>query len=406
MVSKSLLATAAVGLAGVLLAPLRVWLFSSTLHTIGGVVLLVVIYSVLSKMFADEWRGGLTGLLKNKDTLVQAGKVDGTYQAYENLFGKTSRAGTKEHDALLKKRQASYMDMVQNFYDLVTDFYEYGWGDCFHFAPRFIGEEFQESLRRLEYFLASKAHLDEKSHALDVGCGVGGPMRNIARFTGSKVTGANISDYQIKVGNKRNKEVHLDKLCKLERADFMKMPFANNTFDGAYAIEATCHAPDKSLVFAEVLRVLKPGAYFSGVDWVVTDKYDPKNQKHVALREGIEVGNGLPVLATGEGVKKALVKAGFELVEAFDAQRCVHEPGQIPWYEALGGAYTVKGFRRTKPGRAVTQVLVTVLEALRIAPKGTTKVSSMLNATADDLWESGHLEIFTPSYYFLARKPL
>jgi sterol 24-C-methyltransferase len=298
------------------------------------------------------------------------------------------------------------MDMVQHFYDLVTDFYEYGWGDCFHFAPRFIGEEFQESLRRLEYFLCSKIQLNEKTHALDVGCGVGGPMRNIARFSGSKVTGANISDYQIKVGNKRNKEVYLDKLCKLEKADFMKMPFANNTFDGAYAIEATCHAPDKSLVFAEVLRVLKPGAYFSGVDWVVTEKYDAKNSKHVALREGIEVGNGLPVLATGEAVKKALVKAGFELVEAWDANRCVHEPGQSPWYEALGGAYTLKGFRRTKPGRAVTQVLVTVLEALRIAPKGTTKVSALLNATADDLWESGHLEIFTPSYYFLARKPL
>jgi len=403
---KSLLAVAVVGLGSLLISPLRVWLFASTLHTIGGVVFVVLLYGLLSKLQENEWRGGLTGLLQNKETIVKAGKVDGTYQAYESHFGKKSRGGDKEHDALLKKRQASYMDMVQHFYDLVTDFYEYGWGDCFHFAPRFIGEEFQESLRRLEYFLASKIQLDEKTHALDVGCGVGGPMRNIARFTGTKITGANISDYQIKVGNTRNKEVFLDKLCKLEKADFMKLPFKNGTFDGAYAIEATCHAPDKSLVFAEVLRVLKPGGYFSGVDWIVTDKYNPKNPKHVSLREGIEVGNGLPVLATAEGVKKSLVKAGFELVEAFDAERCVHEPGQIPWYEALGGSYTLKGFRRTKPGRAVTQVLVTVLEALRIAPKGTCKVSSMLNATADDLWEAGHLEIFTPSYYFLARKPL
>jgi len=405
MVAKSVLLTAFIGLVGVLISPLRVWLFSSALHLVGGVVFLALIHGALSRMFEDEWRGGITGLLKNKETLVKAGKVDGTYEAYESHFGKTSRAGTKEHDTLLKKRQAGYMDMVQHFYDLVTDFYEYGWGDCFHFAPRFVGEEFQESLRRLEYFLASKIHLDEKTHALDVGCGIGGPMRNIARFSGSRITGANISDYQIKVGNKRNKEMFLDKLCKLEHADFMKMPFADNTFDGAYAIEATCHAPDKSLVFGEVFRVLKPGGYFSGVDWIVTDKYSSKNRKHVALREGIEVGNGLPVLATAEGVKKALVKAGFELVEAFDAERCVHEPGQIPWYEALGGSYTLKGFRRTKPGRSVTQVLVTILEALRIAPKGTTKVSSLLNATADDLWESGHLEIFTPSYYFLARKP-
>jgi len=28
------------------------------------------------------------------------------------------------------------------------------------------------------------------------------------------------------------------------QADFMKMPFTDNSFDAVYAIEATCHAPD------------------------------------------------------------------------------------------------------------------------------------------------------------------
>jgi len=405
MVSKSLLVVAAFVVIGVAYSPIRVWFLASSIRLIIGGLGLGLLYAVLSHIQADEWRGGLTGLLKTKDAVVSTSKVDGTFEAYESHFGTKSRTGDKQHDELLRKRQASYADMVQHFYDLVTDFYEYGWGDCFHFAPRFIGEEFQESLRRAEYFLASKIRLDEKTHALDVGCGVGGPMRNIARFTLSKVTGANISDYQIKVGNKRNKELHLDNLCTLVKADFMKLPYKEATFDGAYAIEATCHAPNKTDVFAEVFRTLKPGGLFSGFDWIVTDKYDAKNKMHVALREGIEVGNGLPVLATADGIKKSLRKAGFEILEAYDFERVVHQPGQIPWYESLGGAYTVKGFRRTKPGRAVTQVLVTVLEALRIAPKGTAKVSSLLNATADDLWEAGHMEIFTPSYYWLARKP-
>jgi len=288
---------------------------------------------------------------------------------------------------------------------LVTDFYEYGWGDCFHFAPRFIGEEFQESLRRAEYFISSRLGLNENTHALDVGCGVGGPMRNIARFSGSKITGANISDYQIKVGNKRNKEMYLDDKCTLVKADFMQLPMPDNTFDGAYAIEATCHAPDKSGVFGEVYRVLKPGGLFVVFDWIVTHKFDSENKNHVSIREGIEVGNGLPVLATAESVVASAKKVGFEVVEHYDYERDVHQPGQIPWYESLGGSYTLKGFRRTKPGRTVTQVLVTVLEFMRIAPKGTTKVSALLNATADDLYAGGKLEIMTPSYYFLARKP-
>lgn len=47
-----------------------------------------------------------------------------------------------------------------------------------------------------------------------------------------------------------------DCLCRLQtgiapltdviRGDFLNMPFADNTFDAAYAIEATCHAPKVS----------------------------------------------------------------------------------------------------------------------------------------------------------------
>lgn len=383
----------------------RSFLFSTSLSTALTVVGTVLFGIVLNYIKAHEWRGGYTGLLNNSESLVKKEKIGAEYANYESHFGKTSRTGDTEHDKLIKKRQDKYMEMVQNFYNLVTDFYEYGWGDCFHFAPRFIGEEFQESLRRAEYFLSSRIGLNEQTHALDVGCGVGGPMRNIARFSGSKVTGANISDYQISVGNKRNKEVYLDHKCQLLKADFMNLPMPDNTFDGAYAIEATCHAPDKVGVFTEVYRVLKPGALFACFDWCVTPKYDADNKIHRAIREGIEVGNGLPVLATTESVVAAAKKAGFEIVEHYDYERDVHKPGQIPWYESLGGSYTLKGFRRTKPGRHVTQLMVTLLEAMRIAPKGTTKVSALLNATADDLWMGGHLEIMTPSYYFLGRKP-
>jgi len=33
--------------------------------------------------------------------------------------------------------------------------------------------------------------------------------------------------------------------CQFIQADFMKLPFADNTFDHIYTIEAVCHAPDK-----------------------------------------------------------------------------------------------------------------------------------------------------------------
>jgi hypothetical protein len=124
--------------------------------------------------------------------------------------------------------------MTNYYYDLATDFYEYGWcgavvvrrppGDCcgvsstrfgrdahcvcvcccvagrgqsFHFAPRFKLESFAESILRHEYFLASRLGVRAGERVLDVGCGVGGPLRNIARFTRARVTGINNNAYQV-----------------------------------------------------------------------------------------------------------------------------------------------------------------------------------------------------------------
>lgn len=50
-------------------------------------------------------------------------------------------------------------------------------------------------------------------------------------------------------------------------------------------------------VYAEIMRVLKPGAKFCSYEWVSTKKYDPKNQEHVKIIDEINYGNGLPVSA-------------------------------------------------------------------------------------------------------------
>jgi hypothetical protein len=78
--------------------------------------------------------------------------------------------------------------------------------------------------------------------ALDCGCGVGGPMRTIAATSGGNVTGITINAYQVKRANYHNEKVGLAKQCKVVQGNFLEMPFEPSSFDGAYAIEATCHA--------------------------------------------------------------------------------------------------------------------------------------------------------------------
>jgi sterol 24-C-methyltransferase len=109
-------------------------------------------------------------------------------------------------------------------------------------------------------------------------------------------------------------------------------------------------------------------------------------------------------LATPEEIVEALEAAGFEVIDAYDANKNVHSEHEIPWYQTLKGSLSLKGFRMTRLGRICTHLLVSTLEFVRIAPKGSVRVSALLNATALDLVEGGEKELFTPSFFFLARK--
>lgn len=372
-----------------------------------GVILLLTFKAFSGPKNADDRTPGTallaSELLNNSDSVLTKDQVHGSISTYENLF-EGARKGQITSEDSVNKRKDEYKTMVNNFYDLVTDFYEWGWGQSFHFGPRWKGETFMESIKRCEYHLCSRLGMKPGMRALDVGCGVGGPMRNMAIFSGSKITGITINEYQVRIGNKYNQRAGLTELCESVQGDFQNLPFQPDTFDCAYAIEATCHSPDRVQCFSQVARVLKKGGHFALYDWVVCNNYDKNNKEHVRIKEGIEVGNGLPTLVEPSVVRKNLEDAGFEVIDHYDAESGVHSPHQIPWYDTLNGKMTLSGFRMTHAGRCCTHALVTTLETLRIAPKGSTRVSALLNATAKDLVDGGKLEIFTPSYFFLARK--
>jgi hypothetical protein len=71
------------------------------------------------------------------------------------------RAATAAGDST--ERLAGAQEMVDQYYDLATDFYEFGWGDSFHFAHRYKGETLRESIVRHEHFLSSKLGLEVRA---------------------------------------------------------------------------------------------------------------------------------------------------------------------------------------------------------------------------------------------------
>ena len=314
---------------------------------------------------------------------------------------------------------------MNSYYDLATLFYEWGWGQSFHFANRYPNESFHESIKRHEYYLASQLNLAgccsntgndgdlSKVKVLDVGCGIGGPMRNICKFTGADITGLTLNQYQVNRGNELcsldpQLGFSTDK-CRSVQGDFMDMPFEQSTFDAAYAIEATCHAPDRLGVYSEIYRVLKPGSIFACYEWCMTDKFDPKNKDHLRMKKQIEEGDGLPDICHTTVCLDAMKKAGFEILHERDVadDDFGAKFGGKPWMLPLLPSCNpfTQRFQFNWLGQMLTKYSLKVLEFMYLAPKGTSKTQIMLQKGGIGLGDGGNEKIFTPMYLMVGKVP-
>ncbi|XP_057974304.1 24-methylenesterol C-methyltransferase 2 [Malania oleifera] len=313
---------------------------------------------------------------------IAAEKVRDNYKQYSSFFRRPKEIETAE----------KVPDFVDTFYNLVTDIYEWGWGQSFHFSPSVPGKSHREATRLHEEMAADLISAKPGQRIIDVGCGVGGPMRAIAAHSRSNVVGITINEYQVNRARAHNRKAGLDSLCEVVCGNFLEMPFADASFDGAYSIEATCHAPKLEEVYAEIFRVLKPGSLYVSYEWVTTDKFVAGDAEHVEIIQGIERGDALPGLRSYADIATTARKVGFEVLK----ERDLAAPPANPWWTRL------------KMGRIAywrNHILVTVFAALGIAPKGTVDVHEMLFKTADFLTRGGESGIFSPMHMILCRKP-
>lgn len=83
---------------------------------------------------------------------MKGGDVKKVADSYVDYFD-ASKGNTE------KQRVENYEDVVNSYYDLATDFYEYGWGQSFHFATQAKGEPYAQAIARHEHWLALQLQL-------------------------------------------------------------------------------------------------------------------------------------------------------------------------------------------------------------------------------------------------------
>jgi MPBQ/MSBQ methyltransferase len=116
---------------------------------------------------------------------------------------------------------------------------------------------------------------------LDVGCGIGGTTRHLAKRwpKTAHVTGITISKAQVERATSLARAQRVENAVFVE-CDALALPFPEASFDILWAVESEPHMPDKDHFIHEMVRVLKPGGTLMIAAWNVRDTRHTPLSKH------------------------------------------------------------------------------------------------------------------------------
>ena len=120
-------------------------------------------------------------------------------------------------------------------------------------------DEFHIRGRAATLELAQAAGLRSTHRVLDIGSGIGGTSRCLAKEFACRVTGIDLTDEYCQVASMLTAKVGLDGLVDYRQGDATNLPFEDNEFDVVWTEHVAMNIPDKRRFYSEMHRVLKPG---------------------------------------------------------------------------------------------------------------------------------------------------
>ena len=135
---------------------------------------------------------------------------------------------------------------------------------------------------------------------VDVGCGIGGSSRHVARqWPAATATGFTLSPVQAARANAITAaDPAVAGRCTYAVGDALDMPLPDGSADLTWSLESGEHMPDKARFVAELARVTAPGGTVIIATWCHRDleageeALGPKEQKLLAVSCGREMEDG------------------------------------------------------------------------------------------------------------------
>ncbi|MCC7363903.1 MAG: class I SAM-dependent methyltransferase [Dehalococcoidia bacterium] len=119
--------------------------------------------------------------------------------------------------------------------------------------------------------LAQLAGIRPGERVIDVGSGLGGPARILASAFGADVTGIDLTPEFVRSAQVLTEACALSDRVRFHQGDALAMPFDGGAFDVAWTQHVVMNIADRTALYREVFRVLRPGGRFAFFDIVRGD---------------------------------------------------------------------------------------------------------------------------------------
>ncbi|MFY9808296.1 MAG: class I SAM-dependent methyltransferase [Pseudonocardiaceae bacterium] len=127
-------------------------------------------------------------------------------------------------------------------------------------------DEFHIGGRAATVELVDQLEMRPGLRVLDVGSGLGGTARYLARRHAVEVTGVDLTAEYVQVAASLTQQTGLADLVQFRQGSATEMPFPDGSFDRACMLHVGMNVADKMTLFTEIRRVLAPGGVFGVYD--------------------------------------------------------------------------------------------------------------------------------------------